>query len=95
VKALKAVNEHGAVDFIEDVATNLDRIVGRNSHQVRIKRRMMKTTHRNSIRDCRYTADLSITDYVSRIEQRLSLQAANRALSVISAEHALAKFALV
>src|SRR6266496_2422031 len=60
LKTLKAVNEHGAVDLIKDVSSNVDPQVRRDAENVGVEGRVVKLAERKPIANGRFTLGMSV-----------------------------------
>ena len=95
VHFLQPVQQHRPVFFSKNRRPHLDHVGRRHRQEVPVVRRMVQLAQREPVRDDRFAVGLGVPDDVRRVEQLLVPQAAQRALGLVRAQHALAKGALM
>jgi hypothetical protein len=89
LKTLEAVDEHGAVDLIKEVSSDVDRQVRRDAENVRVEGRVVKLAQRKAIANGRFTLWVAVRQDVRGFEQLRVLQVADGTAPLIRLEHAL------
>ncbi len=77
VEALQPMDQHGTVDLIEHVATDLDVQVGADTENVSVERRMMQATEREAIRYVWAALRMAVLEYVGRLQELGMTEAAD------------------
>jgi hypothetical protein len=91
LEALKAMDEHRAVDLIKDISSNVDRQVRRDTENVRVERRVVELAERKPIANGRFALWMAVRQDVSGFEQLRMLQVAHGTTSPIRLEHAFSE----
>lgn len=89
------MDEHRAIDFVQDILTNVDRVVGTNTEDVGIECRVMQFAERDAVGHARHPICRRVADDVRCVEEFLSLQPADCAGPMIGLEDSLPEFLLM
>jgi|RhiMethySRZTD1v2_1073278.scaffolds.fasta_scaffold100855_1 hypothetical protein len=95
MEPLQPVFQHRPIRLFENIWANLNDVVRTHTDNLRVERRMMELAQRQPVRDARFTLGIGIGDDVSRFEQFLVSQSADRAVLPIGRQHALTECLLV
>lgn len=95
VKTLEAVNQHRAILLVEYIATNLDDVVRRDSDHVLVEGGVVEGAQCDAVPYRRHTVRIRVGHDVSRIEELIAPQAADRAVMLVRPHNAFPKLALV
>jgi hypothetical protein len=95
VHSLEPVQEHRAVDLLEDVRTDLQDQVGTDSDDVRVERRVVELAQRQTIGHDRLAQRVPIGQNVGRVKQLRMVQPAHGACLPVRTQHAYAEVCLV
>jgi len=92
---LKAMSEHRAVRFREDVVRDDDPEVGLDPKEISVERRVVEFAQADSVRDARLAVGIGVRDDMRGIEEFGVLEVADGAVFSVGAEDAFAKGLLV
>jgi len=89
------VDEHGAIDFIEEVMSNVDRQVRRDAEHVGVEGCVMELAEREPIANGRFALWMAVRQDLSGFEQLRVLQVAHGTTPLIRLEYAFSEALLM
>lgn len=92
---LKTVTQHRAIDFYEDVGSDLDDVVGTDPEDVGVEGCVMDLAEREAVRHDRIATVVTVSEDVRSVEQLYVSDLTDGAALAVRAQDALAERSLV